>query len=60
MKAIVTIVIIALVVLFCIGAVNSNYNCINYLVHTLTNAVSFVGDVLHTEIAGIGVVAKAF
>lgn len=60
MKAVITIVIIALVVLFCVGAVNSNYNCVTYLCHTLNSAVSFVGDVLHTEIAGLNVVAKVF
>jgi hypothetical protein len=48
------------VVLFCIGAVNSNYNCVTHLCGSLTHAINFVGDFLHTEMAGVNIVAKVF
>ena len=60
MKILVAIAIIAIVVLFCVGAVNSNYNCVAHLCNTLTGAVNFVGDFLHTEMAGASIVAKLF
>ena len=60
MKILVSIVIIAIVVLFCIGAVNSNYNCVTHLCGSLTHAINFVGDFLHTEMAGVNIVAKVF
>lgn len=60
MKILVSIAIIAIVVLFCIGAVNSNYNCVTHLCGSLTHAINFVGDFLHTEMAGASIVAKLF
>ena len=58
MKILVAIAIIALVVLFCVGAVNSNYNCVTHLCGSLTHAINFVGDFLHTEMAGVNIVAR--
>ena len=60
MKILVSIVIIAIVVLFCIGAVNSNYNCVTHLCGSLIHAINFVGDFLHTEMAGVNIVARVF
>lgn len=60
MKFLVTTAIIALVVLFCVGAVNSNYNCVTHLCGSLTHAINFVGDFLHTEMAGVNIVARVF
>ena len=60
MKILVSIAIIALVVLFCVGALNSNYDCVTHLCGSLTHAINFVGDFLHTEMAGVSIVAKAF
>ena len=60
MKAFVTIVLIVVAILFIVGAVNSNYNCVSHLCGSLTHAINFVGDFLHTEMAGVNVVAKVF
>ena len=58
MKILVSIAIIAIIALFCIGAVNSN--CVAHLCGSLTHAINFVGDFLHTEMAGASIVAKWF
>lgn len=60
MKFLVSVAIIVLVVLFCIGAVNSDYDCVTHLCGSLTHAIDFVGDFLHTEMAGASIVAKLF
>ena len=60
MKILVSIAIIAIIALFCIGAVNSSYNCVTHLCGSLTHAINFVGDFLHTEMAGASIVAKWF
>jgi len=60
MKFLVSVAIIVLVVLFCIGAVNSDYDCVTHLCGSLTHAIGFVGDFLHTEMAGASIVAKLF
>jgi hypothetical protein len=57
MKALVTIIVIALAVVFIVGAVSGHYNCIGYLSDTLVGAVRFVADVLKTEIHGFTIVA---
>ena len=54
------VIVIILLAVFIVGAICGNFHCIEHLCNTLTSAVSFVSNVLHTEIHGFNTIAGLF